>query len=181
MVDRRSASLSIIEDTASVQLEGVTAGSQGDGHRPFVQSSLQSCFRVANLNHTGCFRSRVLGNGGRLASAIVRGSVRIAVLRSQAAVCSHPTHRFGRPSAVAAALIGVAIDHLLLGKRTQRTATVLDSEGALDGGHCGEGPARTALSLVLHWRHGRSSEGCRGRIGPIDSYTNKIRLNYFVN
>jgi hypothetical protein len=157
-----------VEDTRAVALEG-RASLEGNRDGAAVQSASETGIRVGNT--TSATSACRLG-AARLAGTLT-SSVRIASLRAETTVAGSPVNSLGGPATVAALVAhgARAVNQLLLREIGETLAR--DGVGALNGTSGREGPARTALTLVL--------DGSDGTTTPVNIVGNGARVQVLSN
>ncbi len=137
---------SSIEDTTGVELEGLLGSHDGNGDGDGVDGGHEGSLVEGGDELVA--GDLGLGSAGLLAR-LVLGGVRVVLLNAEASVLDTPLESVVH-QATAAAVVAVgarAINHLLLGNGEEVAG--LDLPSTLDGAGGGEGPAGTALALVL--------------------------------
>jgi len=150
------SALGRVEDSSSVHLEDSGVGLNGHGHGSGSDGSLELVDGLGLNLGVGLDVNLSLGGGGL--AALGSGSVGVVRLELLSVLLG-VGEGVGLPSTVASVGSGVAVDELLLGEGEELSG--LDEVVSLDGGGGREGPAGSALSLVLH--------GVDGSLGsPVD-------------
>mmetsp|Transcript_32513 Transcript_32513/g.58208 ORF Transcript_32513/g.58208 Transcript_32513/m.58208 type:complete len:347 (+) Transcript_32513:127-1167(+) len=139
-----------VQDAASVKLKRTLIGLDGDAHRLLCHRLHESALAVCRniLEAVDADDVAILFSPVAAASS---GMVRVVRLSVETAVTDNVLERIVHEAALAAVVTGVAVHELLLAQGDHLTSHDLVS--TLDGPGSREGPARTALSLVLHLAH----------------------------
>jgi hypothetical protein len=134
-----------VQDSGSVGLEGGAVSFDKDGDGLLVKSGLNG-IDVLSLSHLVALGLNS-GTSTVVSARSVLTGVRVGVLKrggGSLVVVEGDV----LPSSLASMVLGGAIDELLLSEREERSG--LDEVSAFHGHVGGEGPARSALSLVLN-------------------------------
>lgn len=153
MIDRRAAEEGIGQDSALVRLEVARLGIDRDGDGLLDDCRLErsvavwSDFGVGGGADVGCL-------GGNVGASTIRGGVGVSVLKI-GTMARIVVEGVALPAAVATEARLDTVDELLLREllHSARAFVLSDVVGRLQATHGGEGPAGTALTLVLDWRH----------------------------
>jgi len=143
VIESRTAS-GVVEDTRMVTREGASVGFDQDrdgllGDETLHGADVVSCSHVVGAGFD-------TSSSAVVSARSVLGGVGVRRL-SHEVVLSGIVEGSSLPSTTATVVALVAVNELLLGER-QKSAS-LDEVTSFKGGSGGEGPARTALSLVL--------------------------------
>uniref|UniRef100_A0A0A8Y7N5 Uncharacterized protein n=1 Tax=Arundo donax TaxID=35708 RepID=A0A0A8Y7N5_ARUDO len=142
-----------VEHAAFVELEVPAGGLDGDADG-LVRECLDQRLLVVGRHVLvpGDGDHLLAGGGGLVVAVALLHEVRVGLLRAQAAAAGDVGEGVVHDAAVAAVVaVGAAVDELLL--RQRRQVPRHDGVDALHRRHRREGPAATALPLVLHLRH----------------------------
>jgi len=152
MVQVLGIALGLVVDALRVELEGLVGGIDGNGNGSNGGHSLSHLLLIT-LRHIG--ESTIGGSDCALVevAGIIDGFIRIRLLGVNTSIVLDVTEGVVHKTAVASvvAVLGGAIDQVLLGERDQHSglAVMLTLQGASGG----EGPAAAAMSLILDGGH----------------------------
>jgi len=161
VIDGVSA-LASIEDTTGVVLPWLSIAADGEGSRleGLVDGTLISSNRVDGVDV-------VLGSARRFHAVSVLSGVGIAAFGILSTLGFYPTKSLTRITSGASIIIGIAINDFLRGEGYDRLTS--DQAGRFNGLGGGEGPARSALFLVLN---GSGHSLCN----PVDGTTRGLEV-----
>jgi len=164
------AARGVVEDSSSIELEGLGVGLDGNGHGLLGNGKLELSLRVGGHVSECRAGAYVLGALGSRAAEEdgLAGEVLVVISRIDSTVGDHILEGVVHKTTIASLVVslGVAIEKLL--NRELGELSVLDEVGSLEGSGGGESPARSALALVLH-----RGDGTLG--SPIDRVGSRAR------
>jgi len=147
VVQLRGRAGRLVVDSAGVELEGGVAGINGDGGGALADGRLQAIFRTRlNIGEALFCGSRV---GGRVLASSVLSSVGVGGLSVNTTIGNDVSHGLSHQTTIATLIsLGIrAVNQVLLRQGDQLVGS--QEVAALNGASGGEGPAGTALALIL--------------------------------